>query len=212
RNEVTYVARHDRVWPVLRDFSEGALILGRCRLLEQHRDHRHLQSLACFLKRSLKRLGIGTFPPLARRQPRDLGYRRDGLLEDLKALRVEFGVIEADPGDVAAGVRKTGHKPNPDRFDPYPNHWDCAGLRADRQRNRVGDGNNHVRVAADDTANEIRIPFRASLAGIPLDCKVLSLDIAKPAELFEKSLVEPATQGVATSFADESDGTGGDDD
>src|SRR3984893_8883089 len=86
REEVTYVTDHDRIWPLLCDFGERALILGWCRLLQQHGDHRDLQSSACFLIGWLKRLSIATFPRPTRRQECDLGHRRHGFLEDLEAL------------------------------------------------------------------------------------------------------------------------------
>jgi hypothetical protein len=50
---VSYVAYYQRVRALRRDFREYALILRRGRLLERHRDHRHIQSSPYFLKRSL---------------------------------------------------------------------------------------------------------------------------------------------------------------
>jgi hypothetical protein len=52
-----------------------------------------------------------------------------------------------------------------------------------------------LRVMADDLASEIGIGLTTSLAGIPLDGEVLSLDIPQPAQLFEKRLVEARLMG-----------------
>ena len=175
-------------------------------------DHRDLQSSACFLIGWLKRLSIATFPRPTRRQECDLGHRRHGVLEDLEALRIDFGVIEADPGDIPAGARQAGNEPNPDCINPDPNDRYCAGGRADRQRDGIGLGNDYVRAATDDLASEIGKALGPPLAGIPLDCKILSLDIAQPAQLSEKTLVEAEPYEVATGFADDGDGTCGDDD
>jgi hypothetical protein len=96
-DEVTNVAHYYGVGPLLRNFSEHALILGGSRFPEQHRDQRHLQSSASFLMFWLKCLSRGVFPLAAHGQPADLGRRRDSFLEDLQALSIHFGVIEGCP-------------------------------------------------------------------------------------------------------------------
>jgi len=53
-------------------------------------------------------------------------------------------------------------------------------------------GNDYVRVAADNLASEIGKALGAPLAGIALDHKILSLDIAQSAQLCEERLVEAA--------------------
>jgi hypothetical protein len=50
----------------------------------------------------------------------------------------------------------------------------------------VGSGYDHIGVAVDNLAGEIGIACGPALAGIPLDGEVLSLDMAQPAQLFEK--------------------------
>jgi len=86
-----------------------------------------------------------------------------------------------------------------------------VSVAADRQRDGVGRGNDHVGVAADDLASDFGKGLGPSLSGIPIDCEVLSLDIAQSPQLFEKRLVEAATYGFATRLADASDGASGDD-
>jgi hypothetical protein len=90
-------------------------------------------------------------------------------------------------------MRQARHDSGLDRADPYPLDGYCAGGCAGGQRNRVANGNDHLRVAAGDLASEIGKALGPTLAGIPLYDQVLSLDIAQPAQLFEKRLVEPAT-------------------
>jgi hypothetical protein len=57
-----------------------------------------------------------------------------------------------------------------------------------RPRDGVGRGNDYVRVTADGLASEIGIALGPTPAGIPLDDQVLSLDMAKSAQLLEKRL------------------------
>src|SRR5271167_3353688 len=108
-------------------------------------------------------------------QVRDPGCRRDGFLEDLQALRIDFGVIETDPCDIAAGARQARNELDPDCLNSDPNDRYCASGYADRQPDGVGLGNDCVRVAADDLASEIGKAVGPPLSGIPLDLKVLSL-------------------------------------
>jgi hypothetical protein len=75
--------------------------------------------------------------------------------------------------------------------------------------NRAGGGNDHVAVAADDLACEIGIGLRAALAGIAVDCQVLTLDVAQPLQLPEKCLEEAATEGFTARLADASGGAAG---
>jgi hypothetical protein len=138
--------------------------------------------VACALKCSLKGLSISALPHSARCEPRDLGDGRDGFLEELKALPVNFKVVEADPCDVAARVRQARHESFPHR-DPYPHDRYCVAGRTDRLRNRIGTGDDDVWIAIDDLAGEIGKAFRASLAGISVDDQVLPFDIAQAAQL-----------------------------
>jgi hypothetical protein len=85
------------------------------------------------------------------------------------------------PGDVAAGTCQARCESGLDWLAPYPNDRYCAAGRADRLRNGVGFGNDHVRVPADDLASQIGKALAPSLAGIPLDGEILPLDIAQPA-------------------------------
>ena len=60
------------------------------------------------------------------------------------------------------------------RFDHIAsdqNDRNCAVRRADRPRERVGGGNNHVRVPVDDLASEIAVALGSLLAGIPPDVR-----------------------------------------
>ena len=66
-------------------------------------------------------------------------------------------------------MRKAGRKPGPDRITPNPNHRYCTCGGANRLRDRVGRGDDQVRVPADDLANEITIALGPPLAGIALD-------------------------------------------
>ena len=82
-------------------------------------------------------------------------------------------------------MRQARRESEPDRFNPYPDDRYRGGGRADRQRDRVGDRNDHVRVMTDNLTSEIVIAFGPPLAGIALDDQVSSLDIAQAAQLFE---------------------------
>jgi len=132
-----------------------------------------------------------TFPCPARQQERDLGCRRDGFLEDLETLSPDLVIIEVDAGDVAARMRKARCESRPDPFNAYPNDRYCVASGADRQRDGVGVGDDHVRVAVNDLTSEIGIAFGTPLAGISLDGEVLALDIAQPSQLVEKRRPSP---------------------
>src|SRR6516162_1026895 len=67
-------------------------------------------------------------------------------------------------------------------------------------------------IAPDDLAREIGMARRTAFARISLDCQVLSLDIAQPAQLLKERLVEAASHGVAGHFADAGDRATGHDD
>jgi hypothetical protein len=69
----------------------------------------------------------------------------------------------------------------------------------------------NIRIAAGDLASDIGKAVGPSLAGIPLDDQVPSLDIAQPTQLLEKRLIEATKQRVAAGFADDSDRTRRDD-
>src|SRR5262249_45850749 len=147
-------AYDDRVRPLLRDCSEYAPILGRCRLLERHIDHRDLQSSTSFPKL----LSIGTFPLRAHRQECGLGCRWGGFLEDLEALPPDLDPrVERDAGDIASRARQARREPGQDRIAPHPNDRYRAGIGADRLRDRVRNGDDYLRVPLDDLASEIGV-------------------------------------------------------
>ena len=58
-------------------------------------------------------------------------------------------------------------------------------------------------VRAAQFAGEIGKAVGPSLAGIPLDDQVSSLDITQTAQLLEKRLIEATKQRVAAGFADD---------
>ena len=94
--KITSVVHYDRVRLLRHDFSEYALIFGRCRLRHRHTDQRDFQSSAHFPKASSVK-----FSCRARQQKRNFGCRWDGFLEDLEALSPDLVIIQVDPGDGA---------------------------------------------------------------------------------------------------------------
>ena len=205
RDKVASGAHEDPVRPLLCDFSEHPLILGRRQLLQQHRDHRHFQSSAYFPK--LLEIFWHLSVRRAYVQEPHLGCRRDTFLEDLQALSPDFDVdLDADPGDVAARARQARRESLPYRLDPCPNDRYCARGGADRQCDGVGEDDDHIRIAAGDLVSEIGIALGPPLAGISLDGEVLSLNIPQPPQLPEHRLPEGMSR-----FADESDRTCRDD-
>jgi len=101
-------------------------------------------------------------------------------------------------------VRQTGCQSRADPLDPYPNDWNRSGGRANRQRNRIGSGNDDLGAAGDDLASDLGIAFWLPSAGIPLDREVLSFDMTQTAQLLEECPKE-------RTVVDQSDGTGKDD-
>src|SRR6202030_2774675 len=100
--KLTNAAYEDRVRRILRYFSETTLILGVCRLMEQHIGQRDLQSSARRSELFLQLLPLGTFPGPAHIQESDPRSRRDGFLEDLQALSIDLEpCVDGDAGDVA---------------------------------------------------------------------------------------------------------------
>jgi hypothetical protein len=65
----------------------------------------------------------------------------------------------------------------------------------------IPQGHDHVRVPADDLASEIGIGRGPPLAGIPFDRKVLSFDIAQPAQLLRNRLKEGLKEGPCPALA-----------
>src|SRR5262249_49909988 len=99
-------------------------------------------------------------------------------------------------------------KPEPDWFDPYPHDRYFAGGPADRQRNGIGDRNDHVGVAANDLASEIGKPLGMPLAGYRSTVRVCPSTLPRrrsssqnapqlrsPASLI--SVTEPAARNIA---------------
>ena len=74
-------------------------------------------------------------------------------------------------------------------------------------RDGITADNDHVGLSVDDLASQVGEVLGPALAGIPLDCEILSLDIAQPDQLREKRPIE-ADAGIA----DRSEGAGGADD
>ena len=90
----------------------------------------------------------------------------DSFLEDLQAFSPGVEIdLDADSGDSPPGRAKLVANPEPDWFDPYPHDRYFVGGTADRQRNGIGDRNDHVGVAANDLASEIGKPLGMPLAG-----------------------------------------------
>jgi len=69
---------------------------------------------------------------------------------------------------------------------------------ADRPRDGVGDGNNHVRVSVDDLPSEIAVALVPPLAGIPLDDEILPLGITQQAKHLPERLPKATTWLVNT--------------
>src|SRR6516164_4473870 len=189
-DQITDVADHDRVRFLLRDFRERALNLGRGRLLERRTDYRDLQSSA----RLLKYLLITYHRACGQKQ--DLGYRGDGFLEHLEALSPDLEPRKnGDAGDGAAGPREARRESRLDRVAADPNDWQRRIGCARRPRDRFGAGDDYVRIPVDCPAGKVGKALGAPLAGIPLNAKVLALDIAQSAQFFPERLPE-ATSGV----------------
>jgi hypothetical protein len=192
----------NRVRLPLYDFSERTLDCGSSRFLERQLDHRHLQSPAGFKK-------LLSFWSLrdAHGQIGGLGCRRDRFLEDLKPLSPDLGPgVRGSAGDIAARMREAPRKPGLDRVAPDPNDRCRPGGRADCPRDRVGAGDDHLGVAANDLAGEIGIGLGMPSAGVPIDCEVLSFDVAQSAQLLKKR-VKRANFRVVNAV----DGTSGND-
>ena len=164
----------DGVRLLLRNFAECVLDCGRGYFLERQTAHRDLQSLACFAK-------LLSFDSLrnTRGQIGRLGCCGASLLEDLQALSPDLNSRgNSDAGDVAARMRQARGEPGLDRIPADPDNRYRAGLSAGSLCGGIVSGNDYHRIAAHDFTSEIGIPLGPSLARIPVDGEVLSLDIA----------------------------------
>ena len=72
---------------------------------------------------------------------------------------------------------------------------------------RIVTGNDQIRPSVDNLAREIGIARGLALTRISLDCEVLSLYLAQPAQFLEKRL-----KGASSRAADARNRAGGDDD
>ena len=122
------------------------------------------------------------------------GYRRDGFLQQLEALAPELNSrIKRDAGKVAAGPGKARDQPSLQRIDHERNNRDGAGEGLECEHDRVGSGDDQIRIAIDDLPRDVRIALVMPLGGIAFYQKILSFDVTEPAQFAEEGAPCAAT-------------------
>ena len=94
--------------------------------------------------------------------------------------------LHANPSDVAARPCEAGHNAKGNGVGHARNDWDRVCCRFETQNEAGGGCNDNIRLCAHHVAAELGIAVLSSLARISRHHQIFSLDIPKPAQLFEQ--------------------------
>ena len=125
-------------------------------------------------------LGPHLLPHSSRLKERQSG-RRHYLLQQLNPfapLLWKGTDIYRSPGDIAAGPCQARYDASFDRTGKGSDNWNCSGRRFEIEDEIIANGNDQIRIAAHNSANQLRIMRSTPLAGISLDQEIPPFDIA----------------------------------
>ena len=97
--------------------------------------------------------------------------------------------MQAYPGEVPARPRKRGNEAQANGIgDPGKHNRGRLGCNLGRPRRRCANGEDHVRLKADQLGGEVRKDLIFSFRVTPLESDVLSFDVAESPQSFRECL------------------------